>query len=88
MSYSSSAFSLKRAKHILHIAAANEADALVLGAFGCGAFKNDPRIVAEAYNSAVNIREYKKSFKIIEFAVYCRDFETENYDAFNLMIDR
>lgn len=75
-----SALHLSRAKHILHIAAANGADVLVLGAFGCGAFRNDPAIVAAAYAEAV--REYARYFLQIDFAVYCREWETENYDAF------
>lgn len=71
---------LKRAKHILHIAAANKAEALVLGAFGCGAFANDPKVVAKAYRDA--LKDYKRYFQYIEFAVYCRADETENYDVF------
>ena len=71
---------LKRAKHILHIAASQRAAALILGAFGCGAFANDPWAVARAYKDA--LEEYGQYFKYIEFAVYCRDYETENYDAF------
>ena len=71
---------LKRAKHILHVAAANGVDALVLGAFGCGAFANDPKVVATAYADA--LKEYQQYFNLIEFAVYCRATETENYDAF------
>ena len=71
---------LKRAKHILHIAASKRAAALILGAFGCGAFANDPWAVARAYKDA--LEEYGQYFKYVEFAVYCRDYETENYDAF------
>ena len=71
---------VKRAKHILHVAAANGVDCLVLGAFGCGAFENDPNIVAKAY--AVALEEYRRRFDVIEFAIYCRDWETGNYDAF------
>ncbi len=75
---------LKRAKHIMHIAAANGAEALVLGAFGCGAFANDPKVVAEAYRDALS--DYRQYFRLIEFAVYCRPGENENYDAFREMI--
>lgn len=71
---------LKRAQHILHIAAANKVDILVLGAFGCGAFANDPFVVAQAYRMA--LASYRARFDVIEFAIYCRDYETENYDAF------
>ena len=70
----------QRAKHILSIAASNKADVVVLGAFGCGAFANDPRIVADAIFKAVG--EYKNIFDEIEFAVFCRSYETENYDIF------
>ena len=72
---------LRRAKHILHIAAVNDADALVLGAFGCGAFRNDPQVVAKAYADALSA--YQEYFRYIEFAVYCQPEETANYDAFN-----
>ena len=71
---------LKRARHILHVAAANSVDAIVLGAFGCGAFSNDPNVVARAYHTAVE--DYKDRFSEIEFAIYCRDYETENYKVF------
>ena len=71
---------LKRAKHILHIAACNGVDALILGAFGCGAFQNDPNVVSKAYRDA--LKEYGRYYDLIEFAIYCRDWETENYDAF------
>ena len=71
---------LRRAKHILHIAAAHETDVLVLGAFGCGAFRNDPQVVARAYADA--LREYARYFRQVDFAIYCREWETENYNIF------
>lgn len=71
---------LKRAKHILHIAASKRVAALILGAFGCGAFANDPWAVARAYKDA--LEEYGQYFSYVEFAVYCRPNETRNYDAF------
>ena len=71
---------LKRARHILHIAASKRVSSLILGAFGCGAFANDPRAVAEAYKDA--LKEYGQYFRYIEFAVYCRQDEPRNFDAF------
>ncbi len=71
---------LQRARHILHIAAVNQVDILVLGAFGCGAFCNDPDTVAPAMREAVE--DYRGLFDVIEFAIYCRDYETDNYKAF------
>ena len=80
---------MKRARHIMHVAAANKVDILILGAFGCGAFANDPEIVAQAYRMA--IIEYLPRFDVIEFAIYCKDHETDNYKAFyerfELLID-
>ena len=77
---------LKRAKHIMTIAAANCVDLLVLGAFGCGAFCNEPNVVSEALITAAD--EFAKCFDLIEFAVYCRPYETENYEAFLNARDR
>lgn len=71
---------LKRARHIMTVAAANRADILVLGAFGCGAFANEPRVVANAMFDA--LKEFDNRFDLVEFAIYCRSYETENYDAF------
>lgn len=72
---------VKRAQHIMHVAAANHVDILVLGAFGCGAFANDPKIVAKAYHSA--LANYRSRFDVIEFAIYCSPGHEENFDAFS-----
>lgn len=71
---------LQRAKHIMSVAAANKVAVLVLGAFGCGAFANNPAVVARAYFDA--LKDYNSYFDLVEFAVYCRPYETENYQAF------
>jgi len=70
----------RRLGRILDIAAANGEEAVVLGAFGCGAFRNDPAVVAAAAASVVP--RYLARFKAIEFAVYCRPGDTRNLDAF------
>ena len=46
-------YHVKRAIHMLTVAASKGADILVLGAFGCGAFQNDPAVVAKAYKIAL-----------------------------------
>lgn len=71
---------LKRARKILSVAAANGAEVLILGAFGCGAFRNDPTIVSTAYQQV--LPQFLNHFKTIEFAVYCRPGDRRNYDAF------
>ena len=73
-------YHVKRAIHMFTCAAAKGADILVLGAFGCGAFQNDPEVVARAYKIA--IEEFPKVFSQIEFAIYCPPGGSANYDTF------
>ena len=70
----------RRLRRILDVAAANGAEAIVLGAFGCGAFRNDPNVVAAAARAVVV--DYLHAFRAIEFAVYCRPGDSANYEAF------
>ena len=77
-------YHVKRAIHVLTCAAAQGADILVLGAFGCGAFRNDPEVVARAYKTA--LEEFPKVFKKIEFAVYCSPADAKNYETFSRVL--
>lgn len=70
----------KRAHHLLAIAAANGADIVILGAFGCGAFQNPPQIVAEAYKDVLPV--FEGSFREIVFAIYCTPQDMRNYTSF------
>ena len=70
----------RRFKRILEVAAAMKEEVLILGAFGCGAFENNPSVVAKAAKDAVEL--YKKNFEVIEFAVFCTPDRKENYEAF------
>ena len=72
---------LKRARKILSAAAANGAEVLILGAFGCGAFRNDPAVVAAAYQQV--LPQFLNHFKTVEFAVYCRPGDNRNYEEFS-----
>lgn len=75
---------LKRGRRIFEIAKAHGNEVLILGAFGCGAFRNPPFVVAQSYRELVE--EYKQDFDVIEFAVYCPPRDTENYDVFKRVI--
>ncbi len=77
-------YHVKRAIHMLTCAAAKGADTLVLGAFGCGAFQNDPEVVARAYKTVLH--EFPKIFRKIEFAVYCPPAGSRNYDVFKKVL--
>ena len=70
----------KRDSRIFDAAASQNVDVLVLGAFGCGVFMNDPKVVAKVM---INLaKKYAHSFKTIEFAVYCPPYDDSNYRAF------
>lgn len=77
-------YHVKRAIHMLTCAAARGVNILVLGAFGCGAFRNDPEVVANAYKTALQV--FPKVFDKIEFAVYCPPGRSENYDTFRKVL--
>ncbi|WP_022758939.1 TIGR02452 family protein [Butyrivibrio fibrisolvens] len=74
----------KRLRRILDVAAYNDEEVVVLGAFGCGAFQNKPEVVARA--AANVIGDYLNAFRIIEFAVYCSPRDLRNYDVFKRVI--
>ncbi len=74
----------KRLRRILDSAVMNHADTVILGAFGCGAFCNEPQVVATA--AANVVRDYMYAFKNIEFAVYCRPNDDSNYRVFNSVL--
>lgn len=70
----------QRLERIFQAAASNGAEVLILGAFGCGAFCNPPKVVARAFQKVQE--KYAFYFETIEYAVFCGRWETQNYDAF------
>ena len=71
-----------RGKQILSVANENNIDILILGAFGCGAFRNNPYIVAEAYRRVIEDL-FLYSFKEISFSIfYSNESSKENYTVF------
>jgi uncharacterized protein (TIGR02452 family) len=71
----------KRVSRICDLAVKEQDEVLILGAFGCGAFRNNPRVVAEAM--ARIAEKYKFCFRVIEFAIYCAPWNTDNYEIFS-----
>ena len=70
----------KRMRRVLEITAKKGNDVVILGAFGCGAFRNPPEVVARAMKTVVE--EYRSAFETIEFAVYCSPRDDSNYRTF------
>ena len=74
---------VKRARNILNVAVKNEDDYLILGAFGCGAFRNNPEIVAKAYKDV--LQDYMYCFKVIDFAIIDGKY-SNNYEIFKRIL--
>lgn len=61
---------VRRAGHILALAEREGHGFILLGAWGCGVFGNDPGIVADAFMSHLESSRFRQSFAHVLFAVY------------------
>ena len=61
---------LRRTRLVLAVAAHHGCAALVLGAWGCGVFQNDPAQIAALFAEALREPAFAGRFEHIEFAVY------------------
>lgn len=59
----------RRIRNILEAAIENEIDVLILGAFGCGAFGNPPKVVARAFLEVLNEPRCQRAFARVVFAI-------------------
>ena len=64
----------KRMDKVLAIAANQKCDILILGAWGCGVFKNDPNEIAELFKKHLH-GKYKNKFKRVVFAILSKKEE-------------
>lgn len=58
-----------RIQNIFEVAIEHDIETLILGAFGCGAFKNPPDVVAKAFKEVIEENSYKERFTKIVFAI-------------------
>ncbi len=70
-----------RVRRIFEVAVANGNEVLILGAFGCGAFRNPPALVARVFYNVM--QDYLDRFDVIEYAVYHTEREVANFEAFS-----
>jgi len=70
----------EKVRTVLHLALAHGHDSVVLGAFGCGYFKNPAGTVAEIFNELLQ-GEFRGAFDVVVFAV--PDRMGPNLDAFS-----
>jgi uncharacterized protein (TIGR02452 family) len=71
-----------RAVRVLEVAAFHGHRTLVLGAWGCGVFRNDPAVVADAFAGALRTVPY---FDHVIFAIRDRLPDTPVYHTFAAM---
>ena len=76
----------KRVSAVFEAAKEQDVDILVLGAFGCGAFYNDPKEMAEAFKRVID-RQYGKCFKQIVFAILTTYTGNPNFDVFSKVLE-
>ncbi|WP_340400742.1 TIGR02452 family protein [Paenibacillus sp. FSL H8-0079] len=72
----------ERIRYILDVAASNGHRTIVLGAYGCGVFRNEPTVVAKYFHDVLVGEGFKDSFERIVFAVYDRSAGQRTLKAF------
>lgn len=72
----------RRAGYVLAVARDNGHKCLVLGAWGCGVFRNDPATVADVFGRWLDDAQFAGAFDRVEFAVYDPSKAKANLDAF------
>jgi uncharacterized protein (TIGR02452 family) len=60
----------ERTRMVLAIAIAHGCQTLVLGAWGCGVFRNDPTTIAAVFSRVLSEAAFQNKIQHIEFAVY------------------
>jgi len=61
-----------RAAHVLRVARSHGHEVLVLGAWGCGVFRNEPTLVADAFAALLASDELRGAFRRVVFAIFER----------------
>jgi uncharacterized protein (TIGR02452 family) len=72
----------RRAGLVLAVAADNGHRAVLLGAWGCGVFRNDPALVADAFGRWLESARFAGAFDRVVFAIYDRSREQTTLSAF------
>ncbi len=72
----------RRAEFVLQLAASQHVDTLVLGAWGCGVFRNDPAVVADAFGRLLVDGPFISRFARVVFAIYDRSWEKTVINTF------
>jgi uncharacterized protein (TIGR02452 family) len=77
----------RRADHVLRVAAHHRHQVLVLGAWGCGVFRNDPHVVADVFARLLTTDPFAHAFTRVVFAIYDRTKTEATLQAFRERIE-
>lgn len=77
----------RRSDYILTLAAAHGYRRVVLGAWGCGVFRNDPRVVAAAFAGHLHQGAWRHRFERIVFSVLDLSPTPETFLAFKTALE-
>jgi uncharacterized protein (TIGR02452 family) len=72
----------RRAHRVLAVSAHHRHEVLVLGAWGCGVFRNDPRAVADVFAQLLASLPFSSAFRRVVFAIYDRSKTQSTLRAF------
>jgi len=72
----------RRAGLVLAVAADNGHRTVLLGAWGCGVFRNDPALVADAFGKWLESDKFAGAFDRAVFAIYDRSRDQATFSAF------
>lgn len=76
----------RRAAMVLAVAEAQRARRLVLGAWGCGVFRNDPKRVAHHFGALLASARFANAFDHVTFAIYDRTPHQHTLNAFRALL--
>jgi uncharacterized protein (TIGR02452 family) len=77
----------RRTQLVLEVARAHQVTRLVLGAWGCGVFRNDPKQVALIFTDLLR-DPFKNRFEQVVFAIFDKSPGQTTYQAFKSVIGR
>lgn len=69
----------RRIRKIISLAIDRQNDVIILGAFGCGVFRNDPKVVSQIFKKILVEEGLKDFFKLVVFPIYKSEV---NYNEF------
>jgi len=73
-----------RVDMVIAVAAHHAVDHLILGAWGCGVFKNNPDTVAKIFQNTIQ-NCYPTQFQSITFAIFCPNGPNDTFKAFQIL---